>query len=273
MVSVVSFAIMNIVAKYLTSFNVYQIVFLRSIGTLVFTIPFLLKHKISVLGNNKKLLLTRAVLGVLSLTLFFQSLYYLKVGLAVSLRYVSPIFALLFASMILKERIRTPQVFFIVLSFIGVLIIKNFGGEVNSLGLLYVLLSAFFLGLIFVVIRKIGPTEHPMVIINYFMVATFIFGGFMSIFHWRNPNLLEWILFLSIGILGFLGQFFMTKAFQHSETNLIAPLKYMEVVFSILFGFLFFGDSYTHLTLLGVGLILTGLIVNVYLKNRIKKAP
>ena len=76
-ISVIAFAIMNAVVKYVSIFNAYQIVFFRSIGTLVFTIPLILRQRIPILGNNKKLLLLRAAAGVISLTLFFQSLNYL----------------------------------------------------------------------------------------------------------------------------------------------------------------------------------------------------
>ena len=103
--SVIAFAIMNAVVKYLSSFSVYQIVFFRSIGTLAFTIPLIITYKIPVLGTHKKLLLLRGFLGVISLIFFFQSLKYLSVGTAVSLRYTSPIFATVFALIFLTTQL------------------------------------------------------------------------------------------------------------------------------------------------------------------------
>ena len=268
-ISVIAFAIMNAVVKYVSIFNAYQIVFFRSIGTLVFTIPLILRQRIPILGNNKKLLLLRAAAGVISLTLFFQSLNYLDVGTAVALRYTSPIFAAILALIFLKEKIKTMQWLLFLVAFVGVLFIKGFSTTINSLGLLLVILSALFLGLIFVVIRKMGTKENPLVIINYFMVMAFIVGGVMSINHWRNPNTIEWILLLSLGVFGYIGQLYMTKAFQSQETSLIAPLKYLEVIFMIIIGAIWFGEIYSFWTLFGVFLILLGLVYNVYLKNKL----
>ena len=268
-ISVIAFAVMNAVVKYLNAFNVYQIVFFRAIGTLAFTLPLIIKYKIPILGTNKKLLIHRAVLGVISLTCFFQTLNYLSVGTAVSLRYTSPIFAAIFALIFLKEKVKPVQWFLFVIAFIGVLIIKGFGLDVDSIGLLFALFSAVFLGLIFVVIRKIGNTENPLVIINYFMVMAFIFGGVMSINHWRNPNAIEWILLLSLGVFGYAGQLYMTKAFQTQETSLIAPLKYLEVIFMIIIGATWFEEIYDFWTLFGIFLILLGLVYNVFLKNKL----
>lgn len=265
--SVIAFALMNTVVKYLNNFSAYQIVFFRSIGTLFFTIPLILKHKIPILGNNKKMLLIRGVAGVISLTCFFQSLNYLALGTAVSLRYISPIFAAIFAFIFLKEKIKSVQWFLFLVAFTGVLIIKGFGVDVNSIGLVLVILSAIFLGLIFVLIRKIGDSESPLVIINYFMVMAFVFGGVMSIDHWKSPNLVEWLLFLSLGVFGYVGQLYLTKALQSHETNVIAPLKYLEVVFMIMIGAFWFGEIYNLWTLFGVLLIMFGLIYNVYLKR------
>jgi drug/metabolite transporter (DMT)-like permease len=265
--SVIAFALMSSFVKYLSDFNVYQIVFFRSIGTLFFTVPLIIKNKTSFLGNKKKWLFARGLLGVISLTCFFQSLNYLPVGTAVSLRYVAPIFAAIFALIFLKEKIKPIQWCLFFIAFVGVLIIKGFGADVNYIGLVFVLLSAVFLGLIFVVIRKIGPSENPLVIINYFMVMAFVFGGLMSIPYWRNPTSIELLLFLSTGVLGYVGQLYMTKAFQAQETNLIAPIKYLEVVITIFIGAFWFGEIYNLWTIFGILLIVSGLIYNIYVKQ------
>ena len=269
--SAIAFSFMNAVAKYLSGFNAYQVVFFRSIGTLFFTIPLVIKSKVPVLGNNKKLLFLRGVYGVISLTCFFQALDYLAVGTAVSLRYTSPIFAAIFALFFLKEKIKPIQWVLFLVAFGGVVIIKGFDGQVNSIGLLFVILSAIFLGLIFVVIRKIGNTEHPLVIINYFMVMAFVFGGVLSIKYWQSPeNLTEWLLLLSLGLFGYFGQLYMTKALQAQETTLVAPVKYLEAIFVIIIGAFWFKEIYTIWTLFGVFLIIFGLLVNIYLKQKRK---
>lgn len=266
--SVIAFSLMTAVVKYLNDFSAYQIVFFRSIGTLFFTIPLIIKNKVKLFGNNKKLLFIRGVSGVISLTCFFESLNYLSVGTAVSIRYTSPIFAAIFALILLKEKVKPIQWFLFLLAFTGVIIIKGFGGDVNSIGLFLIILSAVFLGLIFVIIRKIKNTEHHLIIINYFMMMAFLFGGIMSINNWKTPNQIEWLLLLSLGVFGYVGQLYMTKALQSHETNVIAPLKYLEVVFMIIIGTFWFGEIYNLWTLLGIFLILTGLVYNIYLKRK-----
>lgn len=266
-ISAIAFAFLNAVVKYLGDFNAYQIVFFRSIGTLVFTIPFLLKHKISIYGNKKTLLILRGIVGVISMTLFFISLKYLPMGSAVSLRYISPIFAAVFALFILKEKIKHIQWLFFLIAFCGVLVLKGFDTQIGTTGLLLALASAFFSGLVFITIRKIGTDDHPVVVVNYFMVIALLVGGILCIPYWKTPIAWEWALLLSLGIFGYVGQLYMTKALQLAETNKAAPLKYIEVIFTMLIGLSWFHESYTLWSLLGIVLIVIGLTLNTYTKT------
>ena len=93
LLSALCFTIMNVFVKYLSGFSTYQKVFFRALGSLVFTMGYLLYYKIPMGGNQKKLLVLRGLVGVTSMGLFFASTDYLSIGTAVSLRYTSPIFA------------------------------------------------------------------------------------------------------------------------------------------------------------------------------------
>ena len=77
-ISALAFTLMNLIVKYLSNVSAFQIVFFRSASSLFFTIGFLLKHKIPLLGNNKKLLILRGLTGVISMTFFFMSIKYFR---------------------------------------------------------------------------------------------------------------------------------------------------------------------------------------------------
>lgn len=266
-----AFAFMNIIVKYLDNVNSYQIVFFRSLGSLFFTFSYLIKNKIPFIGNKNRLLILRSIVGAASMLFFFMSLKYLSVGTAVSLRYIAPIFAAILAVFMLKEKIKPFQWVFFVISFIGVLVLKGLDTEINTLGLVLVLIAAVLHGLVFIMITQIGQSEHPVVVVNYFMITAMILGGVLSIEGWVTPTGMEWPLLLSLGVFGYFGQIYMTKAFQIGATNIIAPLKYIEVIFSMLLGIAFFSEIYTLWSILGIILIITGLVLNVWYKATLKQ--
>lgn len=267
LISTFSFALMNAVVKYLVNLPAYELVFFRSLGSLVFSTSFLLYHKIPMLGNQRKLLLFRGVFGAIAMTLFFSSLKYLTMGSAVSLRYIAPIFAAILAIFILKERIKPLQWLFFAIAFTGVLVLKGLDKEMDTVGLFLIITSAFFTGLVFVVITKIGKQDHPVVVVNYFMLIATLLGGVLMIFNWVQPQGLEWVLLLSLGVFGYFGQLYMTKAFQSAATNQVAPFKYIEVVFTVTLGLLWFQEVYTLWSLLGIVLIIGGLVLNALYKK------
>ncbi|TBN17747.1 DMT family transporter [Hyunsoonleella pacifica] len=267
-ISTLSFACMNAIVKHLVHMNAFQIVFFRSFSCLLFTLTFLIKNNIPILGKKHSLLILRGVVGVTSMTLFFMSTKYLPIGTAVSLRYMAPIFAGIFAVVLLKEKMKLVQWLFFTIAFSGVIVLKGFDTSLSIYGLLLIFISAVFSGLVYIVIRKIGKSEHPVVVVNYFMIIATIVGGVLSINKWIMPEGKEWLLVFGLGCFGYFGQVYMTKAFQIAKTNQIAPFKYLEVIFTLLFGVTLFSEVYSFLSLFGITLIITGLVLNVTYKQK-----
>lgn len=269
--STIAFTGMNGLIKYLTEYSAYQLVFFRSIGSLFFTFGFLLSRGIPILGTQRKLLITRGVFGTTSMLLFFMAVHFMPIGSAVALRYVAPIFAAIFAILILKEKVQPVQWLFFILSFMGVMVLKGFDSSIPIVGLVLIMLASIFSGLVFIIIRKIGQREHPVVIVNYFMCIATVVGGVLSIFDWKTPNVNDLLMLLSLGVFGFFGQLFMTKAFQLGETSLVAPIKYIEVVFAIIVGVGFLGETYSYWSFVGMAMIICGLLLNIWYKNKVIK--
>ena len=59
----------------------------------------------------------------------------------------------------------------------------------------------------------------------------------------------------------------MTKAFQTEETSVLAPFKYMELVWALILGYIIFGETYHLLPMLGIVFILLGMLLNIYGKK------
>ena len=96
----------------------------------------------------------------------------------------------------MKEKIKIIQWFFIIISFTGVVLINLIGVEIDLIGLMYALLSAISLGLVFLITNKIGNTESSLVILNYFMFIALIFSGLMLIDKWVNPSFFNLMLLI-----------------------------------------------------------------------------
>ncbi len=267
LIATLAFSIMNATAKNLSALHPMQVVFFRAFGTFIFIFPYMLLNNISVKGNHPKWLFLRGLVGVISLATFFWALQRIPLGSAISIRYLGPIFGVMLAAYFLKERVGWLQWLSFGIAFSGVVVLKGFDIRIDFLSLLLILTSAFFLGFVFVLIRYLSTREHYLTIINYFMLIS-IGVSLSFIQHWRIPLPHEWPSVISIGVLGLIGQIFMTKAFQIEEANILAPFKYMELVWALIIGYSFFSETYNWLAFSGIVLIIIGMILNVYGKKK-----
>lgn len=266
MLATFAFAFMNLLAKALSDFHPMQVVFFRAFGTFALMMPYMLVKKVSILGANKRLLLARAMFGMTSLILFFVAVQRIPLGSAISIRYLGPIFGAGLSIVYLKEKINKWQWLSFFIAFCGVLLLKGFDLRIDYLSFIMLLLSAMLVGVVFVLVRRLTSTEHHLTIINYFMsICVLVSICFVSKF--RLPIGVEWWYAVTIGIFGLLGQVFMTLGFKHEEASVLAPFKYLELVYAMGMGFLFFGETYTVLPLVGISLIVFGMIMNVKAKT------
>jgi drug/metabolite transporter (DMT)-like permease len=99
------------------------------------------------------------------------------------------------------------------------------------------------------------------------MLISTLVGGIGSLFNWTIPlRLMDWVLLFSLGILGYFGQLYMTKAFQFGQAYMVAPFKYVEVIFTLSLGFFYFHEVYTLFSLLGTALVIISLSISVVYK-------
>lgn len=261
---------MNLLAKYLSELHPLQVVFFRAMGTFIFIFPFMIRKRIPIVGKNVLWLSMRGVIGFISLAAFFMVIQRIPLGPAISIRYIGPFFSVVLAVLFLKEKVRFWQWISLLVAIAGVFILKGADFRIDGLSFALALISAVLVGGVFTMVRYLGPKEHALTIINYFMVAS-ILGSLFFIEHWRMPVGQEWLWVSAIGVFGLVGQVFMTRAFQLAETNTIAPFKYMELVYALILGFLFLKEEHTSIALLGMGLIIIGMVLNVLIKNRAVK--
>jgi drug/metabolite transporter (DMT)-like permease len=200
--------------------------------------------------------------------MFFITIQNIPLASAVTIQYLSPIFTAIIAIFVLGERMKRMQWLFFALAFAGVALLKGFDERVSVLYLVLGLLSAFFAGAAYNCIRLVKDTDHPLVVVLYFpMVATPIMLIF-SYYEWVMPIGWEWGIIVLLGVFTQIGQVYMTKALQAEQANLVASLKYLGALYALGYGYFLFGETYGLLSLIGIGLILTGVILNIRIKKQ-----
>jgi len=82
----------------------------------------------------------------------------------------------------------------------------------------------------------------------------------LALWHWQSPSLLQWAGFGAAGVLGSLGHYCMTRAFQATDISATQPLRFLDLIWASGLGWWFFGDLPSSSTILGAFVILLSTI-------------
>ena len=121
-------------------------------------------------------------------------------------------------------------------------------------------------------VRSLSKTEANYTIAFYFtLLCTFL--GLATVFFgdWKMPTLIDFILFFVLGLCGSVANLLLTQSYRLAEASLVTPIKYLSLVFAILFGYFIWSEVPKVLTLLGAALVITSSLIIFMRENKLKK--
>jgi drug/metabolite transporter (DMT)-like permease len=257
------FSLMQVCIKKLRHIPSMEIVFFRCFVSMMLCLIPLWHKRISWLGNNRLLLFLRGTFGTIALFSSFVILQHMPLVSAVTLQYLSPIFAALIAVFFLGERVRVVQWLFFALSFAGIIVLKGFDPRIELRYLFVGILCALFTGLAYTLVRSLKEREHPLVVVLHFQLIGVLAGLVSLFFQFRLPQGRDWLYLLLVGIFTQLGQINVTKSLQSERVAFVMSLNYLGIVFVFLLGFFFFGETVDLFAAFGIVMVIAGVILNL----------
>ena len=275
-ISICAFSIMDLIVKWSDNYPVGQVLFFRGLFGMIpifFLIPK--ERYFDFYKTNRSILhFKRCFAGLISIVAIFIALRELPLATVVSITFAAPIFTTILSIFFLSEKVGFYRWMAVLVGFIGIIIISEPG--YSSLNLYYIYPIIFCLGLSYVAItiRQLSSTEPVWLIGLYFSFSIMIMSFFSLITHeWILPNLKDLFLLSMVGILGGLANLWLTQSYKFSEVSLVTPLKYLALVFGIIFGYLIWDEVPTIKTLIGAGLVIISSIIifrrEIYLKRTV----
>ena len=74
-----------------------------------------------------------------------------------------------------------------------------------------------------------------------------------------------------MGLCGSIANLLLTQSYRLAEASLVTPIKYLSLVFAIIFGFLIWSEIPKALTLLGAGLVILSSLIIFVRESQLKK--
>jgi drug/metabolite transporter (DMT)-like permease len=266
---------MDLLVKWSSDYPTGEVLFFRGFFGLLPTYFLIPKDKLKIFYMTKrsKEHLFRCLMGLIALIAIVIALRELPLAVVVSLSYAAPLFITVLSIFLLSEKVGIFRWLAVLIGFIGVIIIAEPGFK--GMNYLYFLPLIFCIGMAFVTItiRKLSTTE-PIWLISIFFTITISIAGLATIpMGWIMPNFQDFILLALIGVTGGSANLLLTQSYKLSEVSLVAPLKYLALIFAIIFGYLIWNEIPTVKTLTGASLVvLASLIIfrrEIYHKHKI----
>ena len=263
------FALMSLFVKLSGDLPSIQKGFFRNIiAVFISSIP-LIKHwrVINIPRNNTGwlVLISRSVFGTIGLVLNFYAISHISLADSSIIQKLSPFIIIILSYIFFKEEMTRFQVFSIIIAFIGItLIIKPSGNNIISMGALAALLGALCAGIAYTCVRYLGThnISGEFIIFFFSSLSSLMLLPYL-ILDYRTMTYYQLSMLILAGISATIGQYGVTFAYKFAAAKNISVFDYSQVLFSGIFGYMFFGEFPDFQSLIGYIIVISVGIVLV----------
>ncbi len=273
-----SFSIMNTLVKMVDGVPSMEKALFRNAVSLIVAFIILAKEKNKLKGHflplksTRLLLFLRSIFGTIGLVCLYYAIDKINLADATMLNKMSPFYLIIFSSLFLKEKITLPQIFAILLAFVGALFVIKPTFNVETLPYLVGFLSGLFAGAAYTCVRALGNRgERGPIIVFYFslisvsILTPIVYNSFVPL------SMYQFMLLILSGTAATIGQFSLTKAYSLAPSKEISIYDYSQMIFSSVWSFLVFNSLPDSLSFIGYIIILIALIYMYLYNNKIIK--
>lgn len=185
------------------------------------------------------------------------------------INYLWPAFLIIFSAFLLKEKMNLGKIVAVISSFIGVVIVATggdlLGFQVGSItGVFYCVTAAVSYALYSAINKKMQYDGDLIVLFAYVTGAVISILWVSATNGFVMPSTNQWLGLILYGVLcNALPYVLWVNAMARGNTAIIANLAYLTPVISLFFTHFFLDEDITIYSVLGLGLILLGILVQM----------
>ena len=261
--SICAFSVMDVIVKWSVDYPIGQVLFFRGFFGIIFYFFVIPRDRLHNFYQTQRpgLHTLRCISGLIALVAIFIALRELPLATVVSISFAAPIFTTIFSIFLLNEKVGIYRWLAVLIGFIGIVIITEPG--ISELNIYYIFPVIFCLGLSYVAItiRQLSTTE-PVWLISFYFSLSITLLSFLTIPQgWVMPNPKHFALLSLVGVFGGVANLWLSQSYKNSEVSLVTPLKYLALIFAIIFGYFIWKEIPTIKTLVGAFLVIISTLI------------
>lgn len=265
------FAIHDALIKgIINQYDVVQILFVRSVVIALLCLVIGRRQLLVDLARspNRGVLVLRAVLTLAAWWMYYPQGRHLQLAEMTTLYYVAPVITLLLAVFFLKERLTLARTGAAAIGFFGVVVAADPSGLHLGWPAMFALAAAFCWAVAMILMRTISSRESSLVLvfsINAFYVV--VLAPF-AILLWHPLEPLAALGILGTGIAAGGAQYLLIEAARRVPAAVLGTVEYSALVWSFVFGFLFWGEQPASHVYMGAALVVAAGLILAWSERR-----
>lgn len=234
----------------------FEVTFFRHFFTLIAMLPWILRLGPGTLRTKRfPLIALRGLLGFISTILWFYSVPKLALADATAINFTAPLWATVFAAVVLHEPVRLRRWTATAIGFAGVLVVVRPGFQEFSVWALVMLCGAACWGSQHIVLKMLSRTEPTNVIVCYHAILLTPAALILALFVWQTPGLVDILWLLALGALGTVGHLALARSFAAAEASVVLPFDFSKMPIAAAIGYVAFNEHPDLWTWVGAAII------------------
>lgn len=194
---------------------------------------------------------------------WFVALTLIPLAQVVSIEFTMPIWSAALAVVFLGEQMSSRKWFALLLGLVGVaVIVRPDAGAIDS-GQMIALASALGFAISIVLVKSLTRTDAAVAISFWMLVVQSAIGLVPALIVWQWPSVQTWGWVVVVAFCGTYSHYCFARAMQLADATVVVPMDFLRVPLTALVGWLAYSEKLDLLTLLGIGLILIGNVLNL----------
>jgi drug/metabolite transporter (DMT)-like permease len=245
--------------KYLgTDIPAPQAAFIRYALGLVFLLPMIrpiLRADLS--AKQWGLFAARGLAHSIGVALWFFAMARIPIADVTAMNYLAPIYVTIGAALFLGERLALRRVLAVVVALVGALIILRPGFREIGSGHFAMLAAAVVFGASYLLAKLLTDQTNAVIVVG--MLSFWVTLGLapMAAHVWVTPDLHTILVLFVVACLATAGHYTMTLAFRSAPLTVTQPVTFLQLVWAVSVGTLFFGEAVDLWVVIG-GLVILG---------------
>lgn len=249
-----------------------EIVLLRSVFTIVMTVPFLFRDgQVSWRSNRFDLQLIRGGIGVCSMTAWYYALAEMPLADAGVLSFTMAIFVTLGAGLLFGEAVGVRRWTAVIVGLLGAVIVLRPESGLASWGALAALGSSMLWAVSLLMAKRLAKYDSSMTITFYqpLMIAPFALLATLPVWVW--PSLEAWLVLFAMGLFAGIANFCYVHALRIADASVCMPADYVRLLWMVSWGYLLFAEIPGISTWVGAVLIIGSTLFITWRESRLPR--